>query len=70
MTELEMWQAAAKAEFGISITTNDLKFVEKHLYAVRKEHPEFLSIRICIMGNSLWLVKDTVKRLDYAGATG
>jgi len=70
MDALSLWIRASQAEFGISVKGNSLKYLEKLLYDARKDHPELRSIRICLMDDSLWLVKDTVSRLEYARATG
>lgn len=67
---LDLWLRASKAEFGICVATDNVKTMEAYLYNARKDHPELRSIRIVLLEEgAVWLVKDTVTRLDNAGAT-
>lgn len=69
---LGLWQRAAEEEIGISISTpaQYLRMLQNKLYEARKGHPELMTLTMAMVGGDIWLVKDTVKRLDDAGTVG
>lgn len=69
---LSLWKRAKEEEIGISISTPApyLRLLQNKLYSARKGHPELMGITMAMVGGEIWLVKDSVKRLDnHAGAT-
>jgi hypothetical protein len=72
MNLLGLWQRAAGEEIGLAISTPApyLRLLQNKLYDARKGHPELMSLTLAMVGGDIWLVKDTVKRLDDARAPG